>query len=204
MTEVYPAITAIAQDDQLSTALVCDVLHVCRSAYYAWRDRNPSGRDQREATLIPLVRAVFWKHQRRYGARRIAAELADLDEPCSPRLVAKILKTQGLRAIQPKSFVPKTTDSQHRLGYSPNLILDTPEPCGVNQLWVGDITYVPLCGGEFIYLAILMDRYSRISRPANSNGFDCKSSPVRQISSTSISICQWGDKSITYFSNCLI
>ena len=85
----------------------------------------------------------------------------DQGEVCSARLVARILRNQGLRAIQPKSFVPKTTDSQHHLGYSPNLILDTPEPCGVNQLWVGDITYVPLRGGAFSYLASLMDRYSR-------------------------------------------
>lgn len=111
--------------------------------------------------MTPLVRAVFWKHRRRYGARRIAEELADLGELCSPRRVGKIMKSQGLRAIQPKSFVPKTTDSRHRLGYSPNLILDTPEPSGVNQLWVGDITYVPLRGGAFCYLAALLDRYSR-------------------------------------------
>jgi transposase InsO family protein len=111
--------------------------------------------------LTPLVRAVFWKHRRRYGARRIARELADLGEVCSPRRVGKILKKQGLLAIQPKSFVPKTTDSRHHLGYSPNLILDTPEPSGVDRLWVGDITYVPLCGGAFCYLATLMDRYSR-------------------------------------------
>jgi putative transposase len=140
---------------------VCDVLEVSRSAYYAWRVGGPSQRAQQEAALTPLVRAVFWKHQRRYGARRIAEELADLGEVCSPRRVGKIMKSQGLRAIQPKSFVPKTTDSQHRLGYSPNLILDTPEPCGINQLWVGDITYVPLRDGAFCYLAALMDRYSR-------------------------------------------
>ena len=152
---------AIGQADGLSTASVCDVLDVCRSAYYAWRDGAPSSREHQEAALTPLVRAVFWKHRRRYGARRIAAELADLGEVCSPRRVGKILKNQGLRAIQPKSFVPKTTDSRHRLGYSPNLILDAPEPCGVNQLWVGDITYVPLRGGAFCYLATLMDRYSR-------------------------------------------
>ena len=141
---------------------MCEVLEVSRSAYYAWRDGEPSRRAHEEAALTPLVRAVFWKHRRRYGARRIAAELADLGEVCSPRRVAKVLKTQGLRAIQPKSFVPKTTDSRHHLGYSPNLLLlDTPEPSGVNQLWVGDITYVPLRGGAFCYLATLMDRYSR-------------------------------------------
>jgi len=140
---------------------VCDALNVSRSAYYAWRDGEPSGRERREAALTPLVRAVFWKHRRRYGARRIAEELADLGEVCSPRRVARVLKTQGLRAIQPKSFVPKTTDSRHHWGYSPNLILDTPEPSGVNQLWVGDITYVPLRGGAFCYLASVMDRYSR-------------------------------------------
>jgi putative transposase len=145
----------------LSTASVCEVLGASRSAYYAWRDGEPSGRERRAAALTPLVRAVFWKHRRRYGARRIAEELADLGETCSPRRVAKMLKTQGLRAIQPRSFVPKTTDSRHHWGYSPNLILDTPEPSGVNQLWVGDITYVPLRGGTFCYLATLMDRYSR-------------------------------------------
>jgi putative transposase len=134
---------------------------VSRSAYYAWCGRGPSRREQREADLTPLVRALFWKHRRRYGARRIAADLADLGEPCSRRLVRKIMATEGLRAIQPKSFVPKTTDSRHGLGYSPNLILDTPEPSGVNQLWVGDITYVPLRGGDFCYLASLMDRHSR-------------------------------------------
>jgi putative transposase len=158
---VYAAVEAIVHDDELSTAAVCDVLGVSRSAYYAWRDGEPSGRERREAALTPLVRAVFWKHRRRYGARRIAAELADLGEVCSPRWVARVLKNQGLRAIQPKSFVPKTTDSRHHWGYSPNLILDTPEPSGINQLWVGDITYVPLRGDTFCYLASLMDRYSR-------------------------------------------
>jgi putative transposase len=161
VTEVYAAVEAIVQPDELSIASVCEVLGVCRSAYYAWRDGEPSRREQREGDLTPLIRAVFWKHHRRYGARRIAAELDDLGEVCSPRFVAKTLRNQGLRAIQPKSFVPKTTDSRHHWGYSPNLILDTPEPSGVNQLWVGDITYVPLRGGAFCYLASLMDRYSR-------------------------------------------
>ena len=51
--------------------------------------------------------------------------------------------------------------NRHTLGYSPNLLIDAPPPDGINQLWVGDITYVPLVGGDFLYLAMLMDRYSR-------------------------------------------
>jgi putative transposase len=161
VSDVYAAIAALIAENGWATEAACDVLNVNRSAYYAWREREPSRREQREAELTPLVRALFWKHRRRYGARRIAADLADLGKVCSRRWVGNIMKTEGLRAIQPKSFVPKTTDSRHLLGYSPNLILDTPEPSGINQLWVGDITYVPLRGGAFCYLASLLDRYSR-------------------------------------------
>ena len=158
---MYAAVHEMAHPGQFAATAVCDVLAISRSGYFAWRQGMPSQRAARDAELTPLVRALFWKHRRRYGARRIASELADLGEVCSPRRVAKIMKTQRLRAIQPKSFVPKTTDSRHRLGYSPNLLLEAPDPSGIHQLWVGDITYVPLVGGTFCYLALLMDRYSR-------------------------------------------
>ena len=158
---MYAAAEQIAQCDGFATAAVCDVLEVSRSAYYAWRNGAPSDRQQQEEEIIPLVRALFWKHRRRSGARRLALDLADLGHRWSPRRVARIMKDQGLRAIQPKSFVPKTTDSKHSLGYSPNLLLNAPAPTKINELWVGDITYIPLCGGSFCYLAALMDRYSR-------------------------------------------
>jgi transposase InsO family protein len=158
---MYAAVHEMTHPGQFAATAVCDVLDISRSGYYAWREGGPSLRAQRDAELTPLVRALFWKHRRRYGARRLASELADLGEVCSPRRVAKIMKTQRLRAIQPKSFVPKTTDSRHRLGYSPNLLLEALDPTSINQLWVGDITYVPLVGGSFCYLALLMDRYSR-------------------------------------------
>ena len=157
---MYAAIDQIAGRD-LSTAAVCTTLDISRSAYYAWRSGAATPRATRDEELATLVRAVFWQHRRRYGARRIASELADKGQRTSPRRVAKLLKTQGLRAIQPKSFVPRTTDSRHRLGYSPNLLLETPEPTRCDELWVGDITYVPLRGGAFCYLALLMDRFSR-------------------------------------------
>ena len=111
--------------------------------------------------MIPVVRALFWKHCRRYGARRLAVTLADLGIKCGRRRVGRLLKEQGLRAIQPKSYVPKTTKGQHKLGYSPNLLCEAQKPAEIDEIWVGDITYIPLLGGAFCYLALLMDLYSR-------------------------------------------
>ncbi|WP_373653605.1 IS3 family transposase [Schlesneria sp. DSM 10557] len=161
MTDIYAAVPGIAQSSSAQTSVVCEVLGVSRSAYYAWRERTPSERESRDTRLAQQIQAIFWNHRRRYGARRIAEELADQGEICSPRKVAQLLSLQGLRAIQPKSFVPKTTQSRHRLGYSPNLLLEAPEPSSLNDLWVGDISYVPLTDGRFCYLAVLTDRYSR-------------------------------------------
>lgn len=161
MTEVYATVEAIASESPAATAAICDALGVCRSAYYAWRDGEPSPRERETATLTEAIRAIFWCHRRRYGARRIAAELADRGVACSPRRIAKVLQNEGLRAIQPRSFVPKTTESRHHLGYSPNLLLDAPAPTAAGTVWVGDITYLPLRRGGFCYLAGLMDLFTR-------------------------------------------
>jgi putative transposase len=162
VSDVYAVIEPIAADSGLTTAAVCDTLEVSRSAYYAWQKAGLSSREERDAQLTPLVLETFRKHRRRYGARRIAAELRDREHRCSPRKVAEIMRNQGLFAIQPKSFKPRTTDSRHRLGYSPNLLLEDPKITKLNQLWVGDITYVPLHDRTFCYLALLMDRHSRM------------------------------------------
>jgi transposase InsO family protein len=140
---------------------LCQSLNVSRSAYYAWRQDGVSARKRDDLRLRPMIRGIFREHRRRYGARRIAAELSARNQPCGRRRIRRLMKEMELVAIQPKSFKPRTTDSRHSLGYSPNLLLDAPPPDGINRLWVGDITYVPLLGGEFLYLAMLMDRFSR-------------------------------------------
>jgi len=158
---VYAAVESIVHDGLLSTLVVCDVLNVSRSAFYAWLQRTPARREEKDMELMPIVRRIFYRHKRRYGARRIVEELKDLGHACGERRAAKLLEVQGLKAIQPKSFKPRTTESRHTLGYSPNLLLEFEEPERIDQLWVGDITYVPLVGNRFLYLAVLMDRYSR-------------------------------------------
>ena len=158
---MYTVIDALAAEGVATIAEVCRFLGVNRTSFHAWRVADSTVSQEQEEQLTPLIRILFKKHRRRYGARRIASELREREHVCSPKKVSKVLKTQGLRAIQPKSFVPKTTDSRHRLGYSPNLLLDSKEPTGINQVWVGDITYIPLDGGTFCYLATLMDLFSR-------------------------------------------
>jgi putative transposase len=140
---------------------VCDTLEVSRAGYYAWLSEAESAREVRDRELMPLIQEIFWRHKRRYGARRIAVELQAQGQACGVDRVAKLLKLQGLRALQPQAYKPRTTDSKHALGYSPNLLLRTPPPAQVNRVWVADITYIPLKGTAFAFLALVLDLCSR-------------------------------------------
>ncbi len=161
---MYAGIDQLVITECFKAAKVCDLLDVSRSGFYAWRSGQESRREVRDRELIPRISAVFWHHRRRYGARRIAVELGSEGIACGVARIARLLKTQGFRAIQPRSHTPRTTQSRHRLGYNQNL-LGREVPGRINAVWVGDITYIPLAarsgGGRFGYLALLMDLWSR-------------------------------------------
>ncbi len=143
------------QAAHFAVADLCQTLGVSRSGYYQWRER----RHQADAAT-PLVTQVFRRHSRRYGVRRIVAELQATGHLYGRRRVRRIMQAEGLRAIQPKSFVPRTTDSRHGARMSPNLLsgllIERP-----HQVFVSDITYLPLDGGTWAYLATWLDLYSR-------------------------------------------
>ena len=107
------------------------------------------------------IKDLFSLHRRRYGSRRLVGEMKDRGVKVSRDFVRKVLSDNQLRPIQPRSFVPRTTDSRHTMGYSPNLLLDRPRPTGQNQVWISDITYIPLANGKWLYLAVWMDLWSR-------------------------------------------
>jgi len=161
MKDFVAAADQISLQGQFGVLEVCHCLSIPRSTFYNHRSEGLTASETADRELTPTVMNIFWKHKRRYGTRRIVDELADGGLAVSRKRIANIMKTQGLRAIQPKSFKPKTTESRHRLGYSPNLLLSDFTLKGVNQLWVGDITYIPLGSRRFGYLAMLMDRFSR-------------------------------------------
>ncbi len=153
MTEIYPVVAELTA--QFAIVDLCQTLGVSRSGYYAWRTR-PTPVDE----LTPVVAEAFWRHSRRYGSRRVTAELQAQQHAIGRRRVRRIMREQELRALQPKSFVPRTTDSRHGGRMSPNLLagLQVTRP---QQVYVGDITYLPLLNGEWAYLATWMDLYTR-------------------------------------------
>ena len=73
-----------------------------------------------------------------------------------------MLQSEGLQAIQPKIFKPKTTDSKHGFGYNENLLkAEKSKPQNKGEVFIGDITYLKLQSGSFCYLAVLQDKFTR-------------------------------------------
>jgi len=103
-------------------------------------------------------RQIALTHRRRYGYRRVAAELRHRGFAVNHKRVARLMREDNLLAIGRRKYVI-TTDSNHSLKVHVNLAARM-ELTAVNQLWIADITYIRL-GSEFVYLAVVIDRFSR-------------------------------------------
>jgi len=104
------------------------------------------------------IQQIVLEHRRRYGYRRVSAELRRRGMLVNHKRVARIMREDNLLAVQPRQFVV-TTDSNHDLEVYLNLA-SRMKLSGINQLWVADITYIRL-QAEFVYLAVILDAYSR-------------------------------------------
>jgi transposase InsO family protein len=144
-----------------ATEALCQVLQVSRSCFYAWAGKETyqpkPGYEQKEDAL----KAAFKRHKRRYGVRRLVPELLEEGVKVSHHSARKIMHKWDLKAIQPRSFIPRTTDSRHPYRISPNLLVEEPAPLYLNKVWVGDLTYIPLWDSGWAYLAVWMDLCSR-------------------------------------------
>jgi putative transposase len=135
---------------------MCEWARVSRAGYYRRLvDREP----QEEETLTrAAIQEIFLQHQRRYGRRRITAELRRRGMLVNHKRVGRLMREDNLLALQRRAYV-LTTDSQHPLEVYLNVAAHL-QLTGVDQLWVADLTYIRL-RTEFVYLAIVLDRYSR-------------------------------------------
>jgi len=141
---------------RLSIEHMCQLVMVSRRGFYrSLRQREPA---EEEMEVRSLIQQIALEHRRRYGYRRITAELHRRGVPVNRKKVARMMRDDNLLAIQPKRFL-FTTNSNHKLEVYLNLA-SRMKLTGINQLWVADITYIRL-QAEFVYLAVILDAFSR-------------------------------------------
>jgi putative transposase len=140
-------------------ALLCRVLGVSRSGFYAWKRRPPSAADQRREELTAEVRRVHAEVKGRYGSPRMHAELVARGHACCVNFVAALMRRAGISAKTPRKFV-RTTDSNHSLPVADNVLARRFEVSEPNAVWVADMTYIPT-GEGWVYLAAVEDLFSR-------------------------------------------
>ena len=142
--------------------LMCDVLDVGPSGFYAWRKRAPSARAIADERLLLNVRIAHEKSDATYGAPRVHRELRAEGIRVGKKRVARVMREDGLAGRVPRRKRPRTTDSVHAHPIAPNLLDRQFDVNGVrlNQVWVSDITYIPTHEG-WLYLAVVLDLASR-------------------------------------------
>lgn len=139
--------------------ILCRVLAVSRSGYYAWRARTPSARDLEDERLRPKVLEAFETGRGTYGSPRVRDELVDRGFEIGRKRVARLMREMGLQGVAPRRF-RVTTDSDHDHPIAENVLDRNFEALGPNEKWATDITYV-WTGEGWLYLAVVMDLYSR-------------------------------------------
>lgn len=146
---------------QFPVQMMCRLLRVSRSGYYAWRERQPSRRTQERAHLVAEITTIYQMSQATYGSPRIQAELAAQGWQVSRQRVARLMREQGLvaRRCQHRRRVG-TTQSQHNFTIAPNLLLRQFQADVPNRQWTADITYIDTAEG-WLYLAVILDLFSR-------------------------------------------
>jgi len=139
--------------------IMCDVLNVSRSGYYAWKDRPPSERAVANAQLVVEIKAAYAVGRGNYGSPRVQRELRKRNRRVGQKRVARLMRQEGIRARKRKRF-RATTDSKHADPIAPNVLARNFTAALPNTAWVTDVTCVPTLQG-WLYLAVILDLCSR-------------------------------------------
>jgi len=139
--------------------LLCSMMGVSRSAYYAWVAASESKKAAHDKELTAVITRIFTQNRAVYGTRRLKKVLEKQGETVSRRRIGRLMQQAQLRCKTKRRF-KATTDSKHTLPIAPNQLdrqfnVDSPD-----QAYVGDITYISTAEG-WLYLAVVIDLYSR-------------------------------------------
>jgi transposase InsO family protein len=140
--------------------LMCRVLQVSASGYYAWRVRPDSPRLVANRRLLGDIRRLEAAHRGRYGSPRMHAALRAEGRTVSRGRVARLMRHHGIRGLAGRRFRPCTTDSRHNLPIAPNLLKQAFTATAPNTVWLADITYIAT-GEGWLYLAAVLDLATR-------------------------------------------
>ena len=140
-------------------ATMCRVLGISPSGYYAWRERAPSQRAQKDAELIKRIRDIHETSRGTYGVPRMHAELAAQGHHVGRKRVWRLMRAAHLEGVSRRRKY-RTTVRDAKARPAPDLVDRQFKADGPNKLWVADITYIPTWAG-FLYLAVVIDAWSR-------------------------------------------
>ena len=139
--------------------MMCRVLKVSRSGYYAWRVRPESQRTKTDRQLSRVIRRLHAESKGVYGSPKITADLRDEGYQCGRHKVARLMRIAGLKGCPKRRFrVTTTRDPSHPV--AANLLDQDFTAEAPNQRWASDITYISTRQG-WLYLAVVMDLFSR-------------------------------------------
>ncbi len=139
--------------------ILCRVLAVARSAYYAWARCGVSARARANEQLAARIAAVHARSRRTYGAPRVHAALRAQGVRCARKRVARLMRAAGLVGCHRRRRA-RTTVADPAHTPAPNLVARDFTASGPNRLWIGASTYLPTREG-WLYLAVLLDTHSR-------------------------------------------
>lgn len=147
--------------DQYRLDDLCAAFGVSRSGFHRFQTAKPSLRAREDAQLADVICELHQQSRKTYGRPRLTIALRRRGRCHSPKRVARLMRTRGLRGVQRGRFNPQTTDSRHAHGIAPNLRPGPGAgPTKPDVLWVADFTYIPTAEG-WLYVAGVMDQGSR-------------------------------------------
>ena len=149
----------VAEQASYSIALLCRVLGVARSGYYTWVRRRVSMREEADQALTERITAIHQESRQTYGSLRVHAALRHAGVRCSRKRVARLMRQHSLTGCRARRRT-RTTRNDPTHTPAPNLVERRFTVEHLDQLWVGDITYVSTWEG-WLYLAVILDACSR-------------------------------------------
>ena len=150
----------VVEKAEHSVTILCRCLRVTRSGFYAWRRRPESTHVRDDRRLKVLVRVSFEESKHRYGSPRVHADLIERHEHVSRKRVVRLMQEDGLVARARKRY-KLTTMSDHDQPVAANLLDRQFEADAPNQRWVGDTTEFVIGSSGKLYLAAILDLFSR-------------------------------------------